>query len=452
MRGNNEMDRNKHLDKLASQGGLTLATSLCIFLLRFGKSAIISRLLGPTYKGVFSLLTLIPALMIAFGNLGFGPAVVYYVAKQKYDLKKVMGGTIVFSVLMGLVLLLVGIMVLQLDFVYKGNAQLVRNYSVLILISIPILLLHRLGLTFLMAKAIITSLNIIRVLESVFPLIFFIALWLLMDNALDAAVWSWFIGIMIIVALPFILIRHKGTYPPKFGTEFLKKGLSYGIAGHFANFFQMVLLRIDFLFISGMLGAKELGYYAIATSIAEMLLVVPESVGVPLAPMLFGMDKKESEKFTPVIARFIFALMGLSCIVVLLIGKFFIELVFGVDFLPAYPSLILLLPGMIALGLYGIIKIDLFGRKMPGTVSLLTGIAVAVNLALNYFTIPRWGIRGAAISSSFSYLLCLVLLLFVYFRHSGNNLVKTLLLTKSDTRKIYEYLKEKLIESRHSKV
>ena len=156
---------------------------------------------------------------------------------------------------------------------------------------------------------------------------------------------------------------------------------------------------------------KDLTAYAIGsetrtTLTREYLHQDPNlNYAASVAPVLTRLPR--SEKLTPVIARFIFALMGLSCIVVLLIGKFFIELVFGVDFLPAYPSLILLLPGMIALGLYGIIKIDLFGRKMPGTVSLLTGIAVAVNLALNYFTIPRWGIRGAAISSSFSYLLCL---------------------------------------------
>ena len=69
--------------RLADQSIITFATSISIIIIRLIKNAVISRILGPAHKGIFSLLTLIPDFLASFGDLGFGPAIIYYISKKK---------------------------------------------------------------------------------------------------------------------------------------------------------------------------------------------------------------------------------------------------------------------------------------------------------------------------------------------------------------------------------
>ena len=93
-------------------------------------------------------------------------------------------------------------------------------------------------------------------------------------------------------------------------------------------------------------------------------------------------------------------------------------------------ALILLMPGIAALGIFPILKVDFFNRNKPGIVSLTTGVALLINLALNFFWIPQWGIAGAAASSSVGYVASVSLLLLIYCRHAGIHVFSVLLIKK----------------------
>ena len=76
---------NKSFSSLGKFSLSSLAVTVILFLLRMIKNVVFTRLLGPSGRGVYGLLTTIPGLIISFGNLGFGLGSVYLLSKKKYD-------------------------------------------------------------------------------------------------------------------------------------------------------------------------------------------------------------------------------------------------------------------------------------------------------------------------------------------------------------------------------
>jgi lipopolysaccharide/colanic/teichoic acid biosynthesis glycosyltransferase len=93
-----------------------------------------------------------------------------------------------------------------------------------------------------------------------------------------------------------------------------------------------------------------------------------------------------------------------------------IPTLFGSAFRPAVLPAQILLVGLAAEGVGGVVTAFLFGRGRPGLNSLAAGAGVTVTVALDVVLIPRYGAVGAAVASSIAYLtttFCLVL----WYRH-----------------------------------
>jgi O-antigen/teichoic acid export membrane protein len=425
------------------QSIMTFAVTGLVFLIRIIKNIVISRLLGPSLRGVFAMVILIPEMIVSLGNLGFGPAAVYYTLKEKWDLNKVMGICLIFTFLSGIVLAPMGYVYLHWDIFFLKDILKIQIYTPFILGAVLLLIGKNLNLNLLMAISRIHAYNMVRTAESILPLIFFLAIWCPFGYLLEAAVWSWFAGLVIVMFMTYFLLRNTGAYPPRFSKVLLKKCIGYGLLSHPANFMQIALLRSDFFFISAMMGTNDLGYYAVASSTAELLLTLPQSIGVPFVPLALGMDKKEAQKYTPQIIRLICCLMVIACLIMGIAGDFLIRMFFGEEFLPATRALTLLLPGMAALSIYPMLKIELFGQNMPGRVSAVTGIALVINLSLNWLLIPVWGITGAALSSSVAYIISVGLLLITYCRLNHLPISIVLIPQRSDWVQIRNAIRQK---------
>ncbi len=87
----------------------------------------------------------------------------------------------------------------------------------------------------------------------------------------------------------------------------------------------------------------------------------------------------------------------------LLIDRVVLSLVFGLDFIPALSPLRLLYPGVLLLSLSKVLSSYILARGKPAINMWLAVIGVIINLTLNLLLIPRLGISGAAIASSFAY-------------------------------------------------
>jgi O-antigen/teichoic acid export membrane protein len=92
-------------------------------------------------------------------------------------------------------------------------------------------------------------------------------------------------------------------------------------------------------------------------------------------------------------------------------GHWAIVSVFGRPFEGAYPALVLLLPGFVALALQSLLGQYFASRGFPNFVSFYWLIGLIVNVTLNLLLVPRFGLLAAAASSSVGYSVVFYLML-----------------------------------------
>ncbi|TFF36427.1 oligosaccharide flippase family protein [Pseudomonas sp. RIT623] len=432
------MNRNSYLRHLA----LSMGTKLAMIALRLLRNVLLARILGPSERGLFALLSTLPDLISAATSGGLNSAVGYQAAKQR-DLGLLLTQVLVYgSLLAGLLTLLCVVLVRQFGADLAVTVQL-GLLAWLLLLAVPMTVLKSGLLTLHNASGGVGAFNALRLAESLAPLLLFLGLfWMWREQALEAALISWLVGIALVVVLGLWWLGRQHRLRLRWDRGGQRELLAYSAKSHPDLLFQQLILRSDYLFIGALLGSTALGHYAMASAAAELLLIVPEAVTTPLMKRLLQQDAG-MERLTPLALRLTATVMLGACLGMALIGQWLIVTLFGADYAPAYPALLALLPGLLGLCYASILRLDLLGKNRPGTVSLLMGAGAALNLLLNVLLIPTWGIVGAAAASSIAYLAVTVAMLVLYCRLSGVPAAHTLIILPSDLAPLRQMLQRR---------
>ncbi|MGG7596998.1 oligosaccharide flippase family protein [Pseudomonas sp. B21-023] len=432
------MNRNSYMRHLA----LSMGTKLAMIALRLLRNVLLARILGPSERGLFALLSTLPDLISAATSGGLNSAVGYQAAKQR-DMGLLLTQVLVYGCLLAGVLTLACVFLVR---EFGANLEVTMQLGLLawlLLLAVPMTVLKSGLLTLHNASGGVGAFNALRLTESLAPLLLFLGLfWMWRDEALEAALISWLCGIALVLALGLWWLRRQYPLALRWDRSGQRELLSYSAKSHPDLLFQQLILRSDYLFIGALLGSTALGHYAMASAAAELLLIVPEAVTTPLMKRLLQQDAG-MERITPLALRLTATVMLGACLGMALIGHWLIVTLFGADYAPAYPALLALLPGLLGLCYASILRLDLLGKNRPGTVSLMMGAGAALNLVLNIFLIPAWGIVGAAAASSIAYLAVTVTMLVLYCRLSGVPLGQTLIILPADLTPLRQMLQRR---------
>ncbi|MGE6822826.1 oligosaccharide flippase family protein [Pseudomonas soli] len=432
------MNRNSYLRHLA----LSMGTKLAMIALRLLRNVLLARILGPSERGLFALLSTLPDLISAATSGGLNSAVGYQAAKQR-DMGLLLTQVLVYGCLLAGVLTLACVFLVR---EFGADLEVTVQLGLLawlLLLAVPMTVLKSGLLTLHNASGGVGAFNALRLTESLAPLLLFLGLfWMWRDEALEAALISWLGGIALVLALGLWWLRRQHPLALRWDRGGQRELLSYSAKSHPDLLFQQLILRSDYLFIGALLGSTALGHYAMASAAAELLLIVPEAVTTPLMKRLLQQDAG-MERITPLALRLTATVMLGACLGMALIGHWLIVTLFGADYAPAYSALLALLPGLLGLCYASILRLDLLGKNRPGTVSLMMGAGAALNLVLNILLIPAWGIVGAAAASSIAYLAVTVAMLVLYCRLSGVPLGQTLVILPADLAPLRQMLQRR---------
>jgi len=176
-----------------------------------------------------------------------------------------------------------------------------------------------------------------------------------------------------------------------------------------------MLMTATMMFLIGQTGVlmlgmfrteAEVGYYAIAVKLATLTTFVVQAVESMAGPKfaelfhtarideLFHVAKKSAKLI------FITTIPILICI--LIFGKLFLSVVFGAEFILAYPALIFLVISQFVVSAFGSSGIFLNMTGHQNAFRNIMSITAFLNIALNLWLIPLLGISGAAITALIS--------------------------------------------------
>ena len=434
---------------LKKGGAITFVAQITIFIFGFITHIILARVLGPSDRGTYALIILIPSILGLVGTVGIEISNVYYTAQKKYKLSDIISNSLISSIGTGLSIILLFWLISTTnafqDFLKANNIN--PLYLWLAVCTVPIGFLYKFFHTILLGREEIVKYNGTGIFQSILQLGLIATFLIVLGYGLFGAVLSYILTAMGVVLVVLILVNQLERISFSVNRILLREFVRYGVKGYLGNIIQFLNYRIDMFLVAYFLDVTAVGYYAIAVIMAEKLWIVPQSMATVLFPRVSGIEEAQANKLTPKISRHSFFIVFIMSIVILIFAKPFISFLFGPSFLPSIKPLIILLPSIVAFSLVKVLASDLAGRGKPEFNTLASCVSLAVNIPLNLLLIPRFGIAGAAFATTVAYILA-TLVTIVAFTHVSKVAWTDTLFIKADDFKIYSNMVSKIIRKK----
>jgi O-antigen/teichoic acid export membrane protein len=201
--------------------------------------------------------------------------------------------------------------------------------------------------------------------------------------------------------------------------DLLKQSLLYGFKSYAQTLVGHLTYRLDIYLVAFFLPPEQIAFYGIATSIAELVWYVPNSVGMVLFPKLSGTAERDIHLVTAEVCRHTFAVTAVVGLVVLVAGTIGIPILYGTAYRPAVQPLLLLIPGTTIMTLYKVLTRNFSSRDRQEISILAASVALILNLTFDWILIQRMGIAGAAVASTVGYTVAGLILLHEFLRESS---------------------------------
>ena len=178
-----------------------------------------------------------------------------------------------------------------------------------------------------------------------------------------------------------------------------------------ATMLTAVINRIDFLMLERMTNLTQVGLYAAAYKITNLLEAFPQMIMATMYPLMSRYATTDAVSLRGVArqSRLILATAAVPVgLGVTLLGPLVIRLLFGDAYAEAGLALQILIWSTVCIymAITGGSLLIALGREKLNLAIL--GVAATINVGLNLFWIPRWGFLGAASATTVTYIVILV--------------------------------------------
>jgi O-antigen/teichoic acid export membrane protein len=393
----------------------TYGTRVLVVFVTFATAIVIARELGPTGRGLYAVAATLGAIGAQFGNFGLHASNIYFVAKDRTHLPALIGNTLAVVVLSCLVAALSGIL-----FVYWPSLSPVHGTLLLLALAfVPISLAYLLIQGLLLGVNEVRAYNNIESLGKILALVLISILVVFHGRSVELFFAATALSVMVTFLWALARLRRVSTAPPKVSWPVFRQSIGIGLRAYTIAFFGFLLLRIDLLMVKYMLGATEAGYYSISQVLAENTMMFPVVIGLLLFPKLSALREREEKLQLANKAVLVTAALMLPAVVIAAFAAGpLISLAFGPSFLPAVGPFVWLMPGTYFLGIETVMVQLLNSEGFPPIIVVAWIVSTLINVALNFWAIPHYGITGASIVSSVCYFLMFVVVSAVVWKRN----------------------------------
>lgn len=226
-------------------------------------------------------------------------------------------------------------------------------------------------------------------------------------------------GITIGTLLPALFVFKKTWLPfdkGNFDKGLFKKILTYGLPLAAASFVEEITKVSDRFMLAILQDKSQAGFYAAGYDLSgNSILMIMSAINLAAYPVVIRLLDTEGNKVAMDYFRhYVILLLGISIPAVVglnLVGPDLIYLLIDEEFQPAVTFLLPWVSSAIFLLGLQVFYFDLafqLGNKTISSVKIAVVIAI-INFGLNYWLIPKMGIKGAAIATISSFLVGAVL-------------------------------------------
>lgn len=395
-------------------------------------SVLTARTLGPEGRGLLAALSVITGLSLQFGNPGLHTGNVYVVSRRPERTRDVLANTLFVSWGAGI---LAGLAACAAALLRPGWFPGIPFPLVILTAAVlPFQFMILLYQNTLLGMGETAAFNLFEVGNKVVTFALLAAWLLLFDGGAPGAA-VLFAGMAVLFgSASAIYCRRRAPFPIAFDRALFAEMIRFGGKVYLACLLAFLVVRSDLLLVNFFLGTAGAGVYSIAVQIADTLLLLPVTIGMILFPRVAAESGARQEEVTARVLRHTaLVLAGLCLAAGILVGPV-VRLLYGEAFGGAILATRLLLPGVLALGLNGVLMNHFGAAGMPPVTWFAPAAALALNVALNCAVIPRYGVAGASATSSLAYAAMFLLSLGAFLRGGRVGLRRSLFVSPEDVR------------------
>lgn len=210
----------------------------------------------------------------------------------------------------------------------------------------------------------------------------------------------------------------RGIGRPVFELSAVREALSFGTRVWAGNLTNLANQRLDQLLMIPLVEPAELGFYAVAVTLATFSTFLTGAVGTAVTPVV----ARGEWGLTARALRVTLAVVATASALVAAMAPWLVPALFGSAFEPAVGmTWILLVAGVPAAGV-AVLTPALANAERPGAPAIGELLSLGITLPGLILLLPSLGGEGAAIVSAVAYSANFVLLLAVSTRHFGGGL------------------------------
>jgi O-antigen/teichoic acid export membrane protein len=380
----------------------TFGARLLAILFSTLTSIVVARVLGPAGRGDYFLAVSLVGLALQLGALGLHSSNVYLVSADRTRLAPLAANSLVVSLVIGVLAFVLLLLLAPLWF-----PSLDRFTIVLAALTVGPALYGLLVSNLLLGVNRLHQFNAAELLARLLPLLFIGLVALAGSLSVQSAVLA--NGVATVLVALLLLWMSPVRWPIRGDWSLLRAGVGYGARAYCAALLGFMLSRIGGLMLANQGTAEQLGQLSIAMQLADLMVMLPATIGVLLFPRLVG-DQQGRDRLTLRTLKVVAVMMLVACILALVLAPVLVPLVFGAAFDESVRLFRLMLPGVLALSLISVISQYLAAQGIPWSLVASWVVGLGSMVVLAWWYQPRFGAEAIAASTSCAYMLVLALL------------------------------------------
>ena len=418
---------NESLRTIAKGAGIGFAGAMFGTAIGYLSRMVIARYLGPEDYGLISLG--FAAMMIAtvLSLMGLNSGVQRYVAyyKGKGDNGRIKGTIVAaLKITVPMSLLFMGVVFFGADWI---SMHIFHEKELT-----PVLTIFAIGIPFWTLTTVFVSVSIafqqikyhvytMYIFKDSFKLIAIVCFLVAGYGVIGAAV-GWILAVAGMSVLSFYFLEKK-VFPIFSGTvksiSMDKELFYFSFPLIFVGILDLITGWTDIFMIGYFCTSSEVGIYNAALPTSKLLGVVLSPIGMIFGPVIVGLYAKnridELRRTYSSVTKWIFSLVFPGFLLMVLFSERILMILFGDAYVSGSTALGILAFGVLITAMVGPASLVITAYGRTKIIMWCSFFGASVNVLLNVFLIPEYGINGAAVATGFSLALITILhLVFAY--------------------------------------
>ena len=404
-------------------------------ILQFAYFPIITRYLGKVNFGDYSIIISVITIGMAFFGFGISTATNKFIAEYEdndaLSRKKTALSTLIISTISFVVLIVVGIAFYHLGSNFTNtNFQKFLPYIILLIAS---------SIVFENLNSLLFGINLQKISESIrlflWTLSYSIGIILVIFGfEIKGLLWAYCFALVVGIGIVIYQVNSKIGFDVSISVNELKgyftRLLGFGKWVIACLMVAELLNNSDILMVNYFMGSEQTGLYKAALVPTTFVWFIPRIIQVSIIPSFSNYwANKRIDYLTSVSAR---ALRYIYLLVILLAGGLFVlapqfvTVYYGNFYMQSALPIQILLIGTIGFSISRIYDPILLASENLKLSFACSASALVLNVVLNLFLIPRFGIVGAAIGTSTAYATLFITKSYVIKKYLSIDLIKLL--------------------------